>query len=176
MLTSFLIAFCTLFILIIMGGILAFYYFYSAESELNDYWLTLLDDLHLRLDKIPNLLETVKALVPVQEDSINELIRLRGESWKLQKADRDKVYKELAVSEKLHSIFALAEQFPALEKDTNFLALKMEFKELNAGIEKSAEIYNERVRRYNKMADMIFLRPLLLIFRFSRRAIFEYEA
>jgi|WetSurMetagenome_2_1015567.scaffolds.fasta_scaffold172968_2 hypothetical protein len=175
MLTNFLIAFSTLLILLLMSGILAFYYFRSVNSALEDDWQIVLDNLHLRLDKIPNLIETVKMFAPGQEKAVSEIVRLREESWPMRKADRAKVHKELAVSERLRAFFDLPGKFPELGKDTNFLSLRTEFKQLNAAIEKSADVYNDGVRKYNKMVELIFFRPLTLVFHFSGKPVFEYE-
>ncbi len=175
MLTSFLIAFFTILILLLMGGILAFYYFRSITTELRDEWETVLDNLNLRLDKIPNLLETVRNLVPNQEKIIAEIIRLRGESRATTEAGADKVQKELSISQKLRTLVDLGRKEPRLNKDINFLALKTELKQLDAEIEKTAAIYNERVRGYNKTSKLIFMRPIALIFRFPPKPVFEYE-
>jgi hypothetical protein len=174
-LTTILIAFSTLLILLLMAGTFAFFYFRSLLAELNEYWLLVLDDLSLRLDKIPNLLETVKSLTSGEEKLISQIIELRGQSRPMEKADAAKVRGELAVSQQLRVVWSLPKQFPELNRDTNFLALKTEFKELNGEIEKSADEYNQRVRKYNKTAGLIFLRPVAAVFRFDAKQVFEYE-
>jgi hypothetical protein len=158
-----------------MAGTFAYFYFRSLTAELNDYWLLVLDDLHLRLDKIPNLLETVKSLTSSQDKLISRIIDLRAKSRPMEKADAAKVGEELAISEHLRAIWNLPGQFPELNRDTNFLAIKNEFKELDEEIEKSSDEYNERVRKYNNKAGLFFLQPVAAVFRFGRKTIFEYE-
>jgi LemA protein len=175
MLQSLLIAFSTLIILLLMAGVLVFYYLHSLQHELKEYWDEVLDDLRFRLDKIPNLIETVKIFTSDQDKLISETVALRAESWQLQFPDRQKVYKELAVSEKIKALFGLQKQYPDLNKDTNFLSLKTEFKELSIQTEKSSEKYNDMVRSHNKAADALILKPFMLLFRFARKPIFEYE-
>lgn len=171
----FLIAFFTVLILLIMGGTFLFFYLRSLRHELAEYWDTALDNLRLRLDKIPNLLETVRGLIVGQDKLIGELAELRSASWPMETASKDKVHKELIVSERLKAAWDLAQQFPELNRDTNFLALKMEFKDCAREIERALDAYNERVRHYNKAVRFLPWRPFVLLFRFSNLPIFEFE-
>jgi hypothetical protein len=176
MLNSVIILVSTVLILLLMAGVLLFFYLRSLTLELNDYWLVVLDNLNLRLDKIPNFLETAKRFTTGQEKLIDDVIRARDESRKLVKTDRFKIQKELDISALLRALLDLQKQFPEFGRDTNFLELKMEFKDLNIAIEKVADVYNEKVRKYNKTFDGFFVLPFAIVFGFRKQNIFEYEA
>lgn len=173
---SILTAFFTLLILLLMAGTFLFFYFRGLLHEVNEKWETVLDNLRLRLDKIPNLVETVRALAPGQEELAAELVRLRAGSWPMAEAGKAKVHRELEISGKLNDIWNLHSQFPGLEKDTNYLSLKNEFKEVSKEIENALEVYNDEVRVFNKSVGNIFMRPFAVLLKFSRLPVFEFEA
>ncbi len=170
-----LVVFFTFLVLLLMAGTFLYFYFRSLRHELNEQWETVLDSLRLRLDKIPNFLETVRGLTTGQDEKISELAALRSRCWPMNSAEKEKVLAELEISEKLRVLWELGRNFPELEKDTNFLALKSEFKEMNEEIEKAADSYNEEVRRYNRSARNIFFLPFAILFRFSGLPVFEFE-
>jgi len=173
---SILTAFFTLLILLLMAGTFLFFYFRGLLHEVNEKWDTVLDNLRLRLDKIPNLVETVRKLAPGQEELVSELITLREGSWPLAESGKNKVNRELEISEKLGNVWKLHGQFPELEKDTNYLSLKSEFKEISKEIENALEVYNDEVRVFNKSVGNIFMRPFAVLLKFSRLPVFEFEA
>lgn len=150
-------------------------YFWMMRDDVRKFWRDLNDLLKVRLDKIPNLLVTISALTEGQEDYIKSLIKLRAESWPMKRANKEKVYVELEISEMLRLSWALADEFGALKHDINFLSLRTEFKDIGGEIENLAEEYNKRVRYYNRIIDFIVLKPILRLMRFGRLPIFEFE-
>ena len=158
-----------------MAGTFLFFYFRSLENELTREWEIVLDSLRLRLDKIPNLLETVRSLAAGQEKLVEELVKLRAASWPMEESGRTKVQNELVISEKLKAVWAMAGKFPDLARDTNFLALRTEFKEIGQEIENEVEAYNKRVRKHNKRVRFILFLPFSLLFRFKKAPVFEFE-
>lgn len=163
-------------VLLIMAATLLFIYFRSLRHELLLNWQLVLDNLRLRLDKIPNLLETVRAFAPGEEKLIAELIRLRGTNWPAEDADKSKISAELAVSMKLKEVMALSKKYPEMGRDTNFMAMKTEFKEINAEIEKSVEFHNKRISRYNGIVGFFLFLPFSLLMRFPKMPAFVFEA
>lgn len=172
---SVLVAIFTFIVLLVMAGTFLFFYFRSLRHELAEKWELVLDNLHLRLDKIPNLVESVRALAPGQEQLVDSLVQLRSASWPIVDAGKNKVHKELEISEKLNQVWELHKLFPGLEKDTNYLGLKSEFKEVSREIEKTLEGYNAQVRSYNKSAGNFLVAPFARIFRIQRLPVFEFE-
>lgn len=173
---SILVAIFSVVVLLAMAGTFLFFYLRSVRSEVYEYWLLLMGKLHLRLDKIPNLIETMRRLTTGQEALLAELVRLRSESWKINEADKRKVQTELALSNKLGLIWSLRKQLPELNKDTNFLALRMEFKQVSKEIEAMLDGYNEKVRSYNGSLRNLFFLPFVLLFPFRKLAVFEFES
>lgn len=172
---SVLVAIFSIIVLLATAGAFLFFYLRSVRAEINEYWLLLIDKLHLRLDKIPNLIETVRRFTTGQEAVTAELIKLRSASWQIPQANKQKVQTELMISNQLGVIWALCSQFPEANKDTNLLALRMEFKEVGKTIEAMLDGYNEQVRGYDKSLRNLFFLPFVLLFRLRKLSIFEFE-
>jgi len=176
MYSSPLVAFFTIVIVVGMAFTFLFFYVKSKLHDIHKTWHLLLEKLNHRLDKIPTILETMRKYTQDQEKLIQEIIDLRAKSRPMEKIDAEKVQLELDISEKLREVWKLGEKMPELQRDTNFLAFKIELKALETEIEKFLEQYNQKVRSYNKWLQFIPLRLILLIFRFPKISIFEFES
>ena len=170
-----LIIVLSVLVLLVMGATLLFFYFRALQHELDLDWQIVLDNLRLRLDKIPNLLETVRAFAPGEAKKIDDLAKLRGNNWPLEDPGKEKASGELSISMNLKAVWSLSKKYPELARDTNFLALKTEFKEIILEIEKSVEFYNKRVGRYNGIVRFILFLPFSLLMRFPKMPLFAFS-
>lgn len=161
--------------IIVVSLVFVYFYFMSLREEIREYWFLVLIKLRIRLDKIPNLIETLRTSTEGQDALINELVSARAETWPIRKAGKDRVHAELGISNKLHEVWKVGKQFEDLKKNTNYLALKMEFKEIGKEIEEMGAIYNNKVRNFNKIVGIVGLKQLLGLMRFKKLPIFEFE-
>jgi len=175
MIDSVIIIVATVAVLLLMAVSFLFIYFRSIRHELELEWHVVLANLRLRLDMIPNLLETVKQFAPQENKAVDELVKLRSDCWPMERADKSKVHKELSVSTRLRGIRALAKKYPELARDTNFLALGTDFRQVSAEIEKNVENYNNHVRKYNRKVRFILFMPISMLFGFPKMTVFEFE-
>jgi LemA protein len=175
MMQSVIISVFSIIILLVMAGSFVYFYLRSIQSEMIEDWHAILDNLRYRLDKIPNLIEIIKNFAPEQDQAISEIIKLRADCWPMSRADKSRVHMELAVSEAINNLISLSKQFPDMAKDTNFLSLKTELKELGGQVESLTEKYNNNVRKYNNIRGSVFLLPFVTLLRFPNVSIFEYE-
>jgi LemA protein len=173
---SIIVAVFSVIAFVAVAAAFIYFYFRSVRQEIREYWGAVRVKLRDRLDKIPNLIETLRMHTEGQEELINGLIAVRSETWPIKKASKERVHAELHVSSKLHQVWALSKQFDDLRKNTNYLELKMEFKEIGKEIEEMEDVYNHKVRKYNKIVGNVALRPVLGLMRFKKLAIFEFEA
>jgi hypothetical protein len=175
MTNNYITAALTIVFLIIFGAIFMFFYFRSIKSEIEEYWAVVLQKLRLRLDKIPGLIETVRNLQGIDMPKINALIKMRSAGWPMKDSGKQKIVSELNITREIHWIWELEGKYPELKKDTNYLALKIEFKELGAEIEKMLEGYNAKVRHYNKLRGFFLLWPFMVILKYGKIPVFEFE-
>lgn len=169
---SIFIPIVTFLVLLTISIIIILSYFHSLKQEIELRWVNLMEKLHIRLDKIPNLIETVRSSAKSPEEFQN-LIQLRSKSWAFNNASAEKVQIELEITEKLRSIW---ENFTsALHVNTNFLALKTEFHTIDKEILRLAENYNNKVKHYNQARKFFLFNLLTAFFGYKNICIFDYS-
>jgi LemA protein len=112
--------------------------------------------LQNRYDLIPNLVETVKQYMQHEKGVLEELTRLRTEalkeSWTFT---NDRFEKENQITQALKSIFAVAENYPDLKANQNFIALQNQWSEIEDNIAAARRTYNAAVKDLNDKKQMI---------------------
>lgn len=101
-----------------------------------------------RYDLIPNLVETVKGYAKHEKKVFTDVTRARTEAMKA-KGMQEKAQKENMLTEALKTVFAVAENYPKLRANENFLRLQDELTETEDKIEASRRFYNANVRDFN---------------------------
>lgn len=165
----------SLLVLLLIGAVFLFFYIGTLRTEALSSWTDVLERLNLRLDKIPNLIETLRRLERAEQKLFASLIELRERTWPLDKPDRERVHAELAVVGKLHECWQLPEKFEELRKDTAWLGLRTEFNDVGREIEEYTNKYNDKARHYNQSREFILFRPFTLAMGFRRLPILEFE-
>ncbi len=162
-----------LIIVIAFVTIMAYIYLNNASSKLDDLWFKLNLSVRKRSDLIPLLIEYLKPFsLGINE---KELIELRSDAMHVTECNGQKVNNELMLSNMLNEIFAKISDDTKAKKDHNLLGIKKLMNEYGQKIEKQLEIYNSKVRLYNKVIGLKFLTPLFSLVKVRERNIFEYE-
>lgn len=128
--------------------------------------------LKQRYDMIPNLVETVKGYAKHEKGTFKEITEMRAKAMAAGSLEQ-KMEIEGELTKALSRIIAVAESYPELKANTNFLELQSALKEMENNIQKSRRFYNGAARDFNKMI-VVFPNNLLAgIFGFSRMPFFE---
>ena len=106
--------------------------------------------LKQRYDMIPNLVEIVKGYAKHEKGTFESVTELRNKAMSAGSFE-EKAQLEDQLSKGLSKLFALAENYPELKANTNFLELQSSLKELEDNIQKSRRFYNGTVRDFNTM-------------------------
>ncbi|KQO32868.1 hypothetical protein ASF10_20670 [Flavobacterium sp. Leaf82] len=104
--------------------------------------------LKKRFDLIPNLVETVKGYLTHEKETLVNIVNLRNQALNANNAD-EKLQLDKKLGNAVGTIFALAENYPDLKANTNFLSLQEELSEIETEVERSKRYYNATVREYN---------------------------
>lgn len=133
-------------------------------------------DVHLkkRYDLVPNLVETVKGYAGHEKTVFEKVTEARSSAMKAS-SPADKAKAENMFSETLKSLFAVAEAYPDLKANANFMQLQSQLKELEDNIEYARRYYNAVVRDYNIMTETFPSNIIASQFRFVREEFFELE-
>lgn len=106
--------------------------------------------LKRRADLIPNLISTVKGFVKHEEKAIKAVTDAR-KALVGAKGIEDKVKADAGLEKALKSIFALAEGYPDLKANQNFLELQRELSSTEDKVAYSRQFYNDSILTYNNL-------------------------
>ncbi len=118
------------------------------KNRVDEAWSDIDVQLKRRHDLIPNLVETVKGYASHEKDTLERVVQARNAAMQAGNAE-EKAKTENALSETLKSIFALAESYPDLKANQNFLELQRELSDTENKIQASRRFYNGNVRDFN---------------------------
>ena len=104
--------------------------------------------LKQRYDMIPNLVEIVKGYAAHEKDTFKEVTEMRTKAM-IAGSFSEKAKIEDQLSAGISKIFAVAEAYPELKANTNFVELQNSLKALEDDIQKSRRFYNGTVRNFN---------------------------
>jgi LemA protein len=130
--------------------------------------------LKRRHDLIPNLINTVKGYAVHERELFENVTRARTEAMNAQ-GMAAKAQSENMLSNTLKSLFAVAENYPELKANQNFLALQEELSDTENKIMSSRRFYNTNVRDYNIRTEIFPTSIIAGWFKFMRRELFEID-
>lgn len=152
-----------LVVLIVVGGllVLAVLWFLATYNSLvamrnqaKNAWAQIDVQLKRRHDLIPNIVETVKGYAKHERETLDAVIKARNAAVSANGvASQAKAEGEL--SGVLSRLFALAEAYPDLKANQNYLALQEELSSTENKISFSRQAYNDAVMFYNTRTQMI---------------------
>jgi len=166
-----------LLILLAVAGYLVMIYnkFVSLRAGIDAAWSDIDVQLKRRYDLIPALVDVVKGYKEYEADTLEKVIQARQQGLSAGSMD-EKAAASNMLSGALGKLFALAEAYPDLKANTNFLKLQDELSNLEDAIQNARRYYNAIVRDYNAKLESF---PDLFIaqkFNFTGRDYFELEA
>ncbi|KAA3632209.1 MAG: LemA family protein [Calditrichaeota bacterium] len=143
----------------------------TAESS----WSDIDVQLKKRYDLVPSLVETVKGYAK-HESSVFEKVTLArsaamGAVTPAEAAKQENIFKDT-----LKSLFAVAEAYPELKANTNFVQLQSQFQQLEDDIENARRYYNAVVRDYNIKTETFPSVIVANMFSFKKREFFELDS
>lgn len=144
----------------------------ALRQTTNQAWSDIEVQLKQRQDLVPSLVSTVKGYAAHEKDTLNEVIEARNRA-----VGADSVQGQAAaegmLSAALGKLFALAEAYPDLKANTNFLQLQDQLADIENKIAAARRFYNNAAQEYNTGREQF---PAVLIagpFGFQEREFFE---
>ena len=144
----------------------------SLRNKVRDQWAQIDVLLKRRSDLIPNLVETVKGYTKHEEGTLEAVIAARNKVVAApSKEEEMKASGELTGA--LNKLFALAEAYPDLKANTNFMDLQSSLKETEDKISYARQFYNDDVLKYQNKIEMFPSNIIAGIFNFKTEKFFE---
>ncbi|MFN7160893.1 MAG: LemA family protein [Candidatus Gracilibacteria bacterium] len=128
--------------------------------------------MKLRYDLIPNLVETVKGYAAHEKDTLDKITSLRADAMKAGSLS-EKAAKESALVGSLHGLFAVAEQYPDLKANQNFLSLQQELSDIENKIAAARRFFNNATKEYNSTIGSFPNNLLCKVFGFHEEKFFD---
>jgi len=144
------------------------------DNRLKEAWADIEVQLKRRYDLIPNLVEIVKGYASHERQTFEKVIAARSQAM-ASTNPKEKLEAENALSQTLKSLFALAENYPDLKANQNFLELQRELTDTEDKIQAARRFYNANVRDYNIFIQSFPNNLVAPIFGFRRKELFEIE-
>ena len=132
--------------------------------------------LKRRADLIPNLVDTVKGYAGHEKELLERVTELRAQIGRVPEGDvgeRSKL--EGMLSGAIGRLLAVAENYPDLKANENFLALQGSLEEVENEIQMSRRYYNGAARNLNVMVESFPSNLIATYFKFDKRDYFEIE-
>jgi len=146
----------------------------SLRNKIENAWAQIDVQLKRRYDLIPNLVETVKGYASHERETLEAVIVARNVALTAS-GPHDQAEAENMITGALKSVFALAEAYPDLKANTNFLNLQEELSGTEGRIAYARQYYNDSVYRYNTKIQSFPANTIASRFRFVEREYFEAE-
>ena len=124
------------------------------RNENDRAWANIEVLLKQRHDEIPNLVETVKGYMQHEQQTLLAVTEARASSMSASSVGQ-KAVADLQVASALRGLFAVAENYPQLKANQNFLKLQNRITELEERIADRREFFNDDVNTYNTRIGQI---------------------
>lgn len=144
-------------VLVLVGILLWFFSFYNRivryENRIDNAWGQIDVQLKRRADLIPNLMETVKGYMKHERETLENVTLARSAIMKA-KTPQDSINADNMLTGALKTLFAVAESYPDLKANQNFLQLQDELTNTEDKIAYSRQHYNDSVLVYNNTIEV----------------------
>ncbi len=138
-------------------------------------WSDIDVQLKRRHDLIPNLVETVKGYAAHEKSTFEDIARFRSAAMQATTPDQ-KMQAETQLTTALRGLFAVAENYPELRANEEFMSLQNSLREVEDSLQNSRRYYNAVVRDLNTRIQSFPTNILAGMFGFQQRPFFEVEA
>jgi LemA protein len=145
------------------------------RNQLENAWAQIDVQLKRRHDLIPNLIETVKGYAKHERETLEKVIQARNMAVNA-KTVGERAEAENVLTGALKSLFAVAEAYPDLKANQNFLRLQEELASTENKVAFSRQFYNDSVMTYNTRIEVFPMNVIATMFNFGRREFFEVKA
>ncbi len=144
------------------------------RNMVEEGWSGIDVQLKRRANLVPNLVEIVKGYMVHERDLLARVTELRTKSLK-ENSVEGKARLEGQLSSSLANVFAVAEGYPELKANQNFLALQTELADIEDQIQMARRYYNGAVRNFNIQVETFPGNIVAGKFKFTRAEFFELE-
>jgi LemA protein len=146
----------------------------KLKNLVAEAWSGIDVQLKKRYDLIPNLVETVKGYAAHEKETFENVTKARAAAQQATTVEGQQAA-ENKLNGALMNLIAVAERYPDLKANTNFLELQQMLSVVEGDIEKSRRYYNGTVREQNTLIESFPSNFIANAFSFAKSAFFELD-
>jgi LemA protein len=160
-------------VILAIAAVLSYNRFISQRTLIKNAWSNVETELKRRYDLIPNLVEAVKGYAAHEREVFEEVARTRAAASGATGSPAQQAAAEGPLVAALGRLFAVAENYPELKANQNFLQLQGELANTEDRIQASRGFYNSNVQVYNQRVKSFPSNIIARQFHFQEEEFFE---
>lgn len=163
------IAVVLLYFIAVYNGLIA------RRNQAREAWSTIDTQLKRRYDLVPNLVESVRGAAKHERETLQSVVDARDAAMASSGNGAARGNAENHLTETLKSIFALAENYPTLRANENFLELQRELADTETKIQAARQFYNNVVMGLNTQIQQFPSNIVARMFNITEEEMFEMD-
>jgi LemA protein len=162
-------------VLVVLWGVITYNGLIRLRNLVQEAWQQIDVELTRRHDLIPNLVETVKGYAAHERETLDAVVRARAAATAPGASVAEQAQQEGELSQALGRLLAIAEAYPDLKANQNFLALQNELTQTEDRIAAGRRFYNANVRELNTKVESVPSNIIAGFTNIDRADYFEVE-
>ena len=162
-------------VLLVLAAVVMYNGLIKLRNLVQEAWRQVDVELKRRHDLIPNLVETVKGYAAHERGTLEGVMQARSAAMSGGQSPAAAAQSEGMLSQALGRLFAVAEAYPDLKANVNFLALQQELTSTENRIASGRRYYNANVRELNTRVETVPSNIVAGMFKIDREEYFEVE-
>lgn len=150
--------------------------FQRLRQHIRESWSDIDVEMKRRYDLIPNLVETVKGYAVHERETLEQVVKLRDAAAANHGPAAAQAGDESRLMLGVKKLFAVAENYPRLRADANFLALQKELANTEDRIAAARRFFNGNVRDFNQLCQTVPTNLIASMFGFRPEGFFELQS
>jgi LemA protein len=161
-------------LIVVLWAVFTYNSLISLVNRAKEAWSDIDIQLKRRYDLIPNLVNTVKAYASHESSTFDKVTNARAAAIGANSLE-EKGKAELGLTGAIKSLFAVAENYPDLKANQNFLELQRELSDTENKIQSARRFYNGNVMELNTKIEQFPANIIANLFNFVKMEFFELE-
>ena len=149
--------------------------FVKLRNIVEESWKQIDVELHRRYDLIPNLVQTVKGYAAHERQTFENVTAARAAAVSPGSGPAEQAMQENMLTSALRQLLAVAEAYPDLKANQNFLELQNSLTQTEDRIAAGRRFYNANVRTFNTKVETFPPNLVARMFNFIKQEYFEAE-
>ena len=163
-----------LVILLLVWGVITYNQLVSERLKVRTQWSQIDVVLKQRFDLIPNLVETVKGYAAHEKETLQAVADAHSRYLGAKDAE-GQMKASTELSGAIGRLMALAESYPELKANQNFLHLQQQLASMEEKLANYRQFYNDTVLRYDRLLETVPTNLIAKMFHFKKEEFFKVE-